>query len=146
MKTFTKILVTVIVALASATMVSCKDKIIPADKLPAAAQAFIKEYFPDTAISYAKKDYDFKTTYEAVLQNGAEIEFNKKGEWDKIDCKRAAVPAALIPAAISDYVNARFPGQAIVKIDKESYGHEIELSSDLELKFDKKGNLLHIDD
>ena len=34
----------------------------------------------------------------------------------------------------------------IVKIDREPYGHEIELSGGLELKFDKNGKLLHIDD
>ena len=33
-----------------------------------------------------------------------------------------------------------------VKIDKERYGYEIELGNDLELKFDKNGKLLNIDD
>jgi hypothetical protein len=34
----------------------------------------------------------------------------------------------------------------IVKIDREAFGYEIELSSDLELKFDKNGKMLEIDD
>ena len=133
--------------LASSTLVSCKDIIISPDKLPVAAQSFIKEYFPETAISYAKKDADLtKTTYEVTLQDGTEIDFNSKGEWDKVDCKRAAVPAALVPAFIAEYVQTSFPGQIIVKIDKERYGYEIELGNDLELKFDKNGKLLNIDD
>ena len=133
--------------LASSTLVSCKDIIISPDKLPVAAQSFIKEYYPETAISYAKKDADLtKTTYEVTLQDGTEIDFNSKGEWDKVDCKRAAVPAALVPAFIAEYVQTSFPGQIIVKIDKERYGYEIELGNDLELKFDKNGNLLNIDD
>ena len=146
MKTNKSILVTIVIALTSLTLISCSDRIIPSEKLPAAAQSFLKEYFPDSPISYVKKEADLTPTYEVVLQNGTEIEFNKKGQWDNIDCKRLAVPAALIPAAISEYVNANFPGQSIVKIDRETYGHEIEMANGLELKFDKKGKLLHIDD
>ena len=146
MRTISRILVTLVIALTSLTLISCSDRIIPSEKLPAAAQSFLKEYFPDSPISYVKKEADLTPTYEVVLQNGTEIEFNKKGQWDNIDCKRLAVPAALIPAAISEYVNANFPGQSIVKIDRETYGHEIEMANGLELKFDKKGKLLHIDD
>ena len=146
MKTIKSILMTIVIALTSLTLISCSDRIIPSEKLPAAAQSFLKEYFPDSPISYVKKEADLTPTYEVVLQNGTEIEFNKKGQWDNIDCKRLAVPAALIPAAISEYVNANFPGQSIVKIDRETYGHEIEMANGLELKFDKKGKLLHIDD
>ena len=131
----------------SAPLASCKDTIISPDQLPAAAQAFIKEHFPESTISFAKKDAELSgTTYEVTLQDGTEIDFNSKGEWDKVDCKRAAVPAALIPAFIAEYVQTSFPGQIIVKIDKERYGYEIELGNDLELKFDKNGNLLNIDD
>ena len=147
MKSLLRIFVALAAMLASSTLVSCKDIIISPDKLPAAAQSFIKEYFPETAISYAKKDAELsKTTYEVTLQDGTEIDFNSKGEWDKVDCKRAAVPAALVPAFIAEYVQTSFPGQIIVKIDKERYGYEIELGNDLELKFDKNGNLLNIDD
>ncbi len=147
MKSLLRIFVALAAMLASSTLVSCKDIIISPDKLPVAAQSFIKEYYPETAISYAKKDADLtKTTYEVTLQDGTEIDFNSKGEWDKVDCKRAAVPAALVPAFIAEYVQTSFPGQIIVKIDKERYGYEIELGNDLELKFDKNGKLLNIDD
>ncbi|MBP5521592.1 MAG: PepSY-like domain-containing protein [Bacteroidales bacterium] len=147
MKSFLRIFVALAAMLTSSTLVSCKDVIITPDKLPAAAQSFIKEYFPETAISYAKKDVELtKTSYEVTLQDGTEIDFDSKGEWDKVDCKRAAVPASLVPAVIAEYVETSFPGQVIVKIDKERYGYEIELASDLELKFDKNGKLLSIDD
>lgn len=133
--------------LAITGLVSCKDSIITADQLPATARSFIDEYFPETPVSYVKKDSELtKTIYEVVLQDGTEIEFDKSGEWDSVDCKRKAIPAALVPVAISEYVQSSFPGQMIVKIDREPYGHEIELSGDLELKFDKNGKLLHVDD
>lgn len=147
MRTFTKLFAAIAALFASASFVSCKDVIITADKLPATAQSFIKEYFPGSDISYAKKDKELtKTTYEVVLQDGTEIDFDSKGQWDKIDCKRATVPAKLIPDAIATYVQTNFPGQAIVKIDKELFGYEIELLNDLELKFDKNGRLVNIDD
>lgn len=147
MKTISKILVAVATLFVSSTLVSCKDVIITADNLPVSAQAFLKEFFPDNAVSYVKKDKEIaKTTYEVVLQNGIEIEFNSKGLWDNVDCKKAEVPAALVPAAIAEYVRTNFPGQVIVMIDKEPYGFEVELLNGLELKFNKDGNLIRVDD
>lgn len=128
-------------------IISCKDSIITADRLPDAARSFINEYFDENTISYIKKDRGLANiSYEVVLQDGTEIEFDKSGNWDSIDCKRNAVPAGLVPDAISEYVQVNFPGQLIVKIDREAFGYEIELSSDLELKFDKNGKMLEIDD
>ncbi len=57
----------------------------------------------------------------------------------------SAVPAAIVPAAIKQYVNATFPGMVITKIEKERYGYDIELSNDLELKFNHQGALLSMD-
>ncbi len=37
------------------------------------------------------------------------FEFDKNGNWDKVDCHHAAVPAAIIPASIANYVKANFP-------------------------------------
>lgn len=128
-------------------IISCKDSIITADRLPDAARSFINEYFAENTISYIKKDRGLANiSYEVVLQDGTEIEFDKSGNWDSIDCKRNAVPAGLVTDAISEYVQVNFPGQLIVKIDREAFGYEIELSSDLELKFDKNGKMLEIDD
>lgn len=128
-------------------IISCKDSIITPDRLPDAARSFINEYFAENTISYIKKDRGLANiSYEVVLQDGTEIEFDKSGNWDSIDCKRNAVPAGLVPDAISEYVQVNFPGQLIVKIDREAFGYEIELSSDLELKFDKNGKMLEIDD
>lgn len=128
-------------------IISCKDSIITADRLPDAARSFINEYFAENTISYIKKDRGLANiSYEVVLQDGTEIEFDKSGNWDSVDCKRNAVPAGLVPDAISEYVQVNFPGQLIVIIDREAFGYEIELSSDLELKFDKNGKMQEIDD
>ena len=123
------------------------DKIIPVDQLPATAKTFVKKYFPQATIEYATKDTEFMgTTYEVRLSDGTKVEFDKKGNWDNVDCKVKAVPASLVPAAIAQYVKAHYPNTVIVKIDKERSGYDIELSNDLELKFNSKGNLIGIDD
>ena len=57
-----------------------------------------------------------------------------------------ALPAAIVPAAIQQYVSTNFPGTVITKIDKERYGYEIELSSDIDLKFNYQGVLIGMDD
>lgn len=84
--------------------------------------------------------------YEVTLNDGTQIDFDKKGVWDKIDCEAGAVPAALIPGTIANYVKTNFAGAKVTKIDKERYGYEIELSNGLELKFNKAGQLLSMDD
>ncbi len=115
--------------------------------IAALACFFMKTNFPGQAISYAKIDKDFSgTKYEVRLNNGVELDFDKSGTWDKVDCNFSAVPANLVPASIANYVKTHFAGAKIVKIDKERYGYDIELSNDLELKFNKKGQLMNIDD
>ena len=57
-----------------------------------------------------------------------------------------AVPAAIVPAAIQQYVSTSFPGTVITKIDKERYGYDIELSNDIDLKFNYQGAIIGMDD
>lgn len=126
------------------TAVSCAhDRIIPVTQLPAQAQTFIKTHFADKTVAYAKQD---GAKYEVKFNDGAEVEFTRRGEWDKVDCKFTAVPEAIVPEQIKNYVAANHPGALITKIDKERYGYEIELSNSLELKFDRNFNIFDIDD
>ena len=129
--------------------VGCRadGRMIEPEMLPEAAKTFIKQYFPENTIIYAEKEVEIKgTTYEVRLDDGTKVDFDGKGIWDKVNCKIKAVPAALVPEPIAAYVNASFTGQQIVKIDKERYGYEIELSCDLDLKFNKQGKLIRVDD
>ncbi|MBR6715400.1 MAG: PepSY-like domain-containing protein [Prevotella sp.] len=123
------------------------DRIIPVEQLPAAAKTFVQKHFPKAAISYASKDFEFGgTRFEARLADGTEVDFDNRGNWDKVDCYMQAVPAALIPATIAQYIKANHPGTFVTKIDKERYGYEIELSNDLDLKFNRNGQLIGFDD
>lgn len=147
MKSIIKMMAVITALLFPVTLMSCSDKIIQPSQLPSKAVSFIEQHFPGIEVSYVKLDSGLmKKSYDVRLANGVEIEFNGKGEWDNVDCNNMPVPSVLVPEAIATYVQTIFPGQSIVKIDKEPFGWEVELSSDLELKFSKDGRLLTVDD
>ena len=120
------------------------DKPIPVEKLPAAARTFVDTNFPGKKILYAEKDWN---SYECRLDDGTKIDFTSKGEWKQVDCHgMSAVPAVLVPEAIKQYVETNFSNCMITKIDKERHGYDIELSNDLELRFNQQGALIGMDD
>jgi len=118
------------------------DRPITFQQLPQKAQQFITTNFKGVEVLSATVDDD----YEVYLANGTKVEFTLQGDWKEVKCPGSAVPAAIIPAAISKYVKTNFANSTIVKIDKKYNGYEVELNNDLELKFDKNGNFLAIDD
>jgi hypothetical protein len=119
------------------------DTPIPVEQLPVAAKTFVQTHFQGKKILYAEKDWN---SYECRLNDGTKIEFNRKGNWKKVDCHMTAVPAGIVPETIQQYVTSNFPGTVITKIDKERYGYDIELSNDIDLKFNYQGALIGMDD
>jgi hypothetical protein len=118
-----------------------------AQGLPEPINSFIAQQFPNASIVGVDTDNGVKgLKYEVVLNDGTEVEFDVNNQWDKVDCHMKAVPAALVPAAIANYVKTNFQGVAITKIDKELYGYEIELANDLNLKFSADGQFMGADD
>ena len=80
--------------------VMADDTPIPVEQLPEAAKTFVQTNFKGQKIVYAEKDWN---SFECRLADGTKIEFTKKGAWKKIDRKAAAVPEAIVPAAIQEY-------------------------------------------
>ncbi len=115
--------------------------------LPAPAREVVNKEFANTKVSYIKIDKDlFKsTTYEVQFVNGMEITFDKDGNWIEVDCQRSEVPAAFVPAQIKKQVNDMFPGEKVTKIDKELRYYEVELTNDVDLKFDKNFRIKEVD-
>ena len=138
-----KMLATALVCLMVSNSCLADDKPIPVEKLPAAAKTFVQNNFQGKTILFAAKDWN---TYECHLNDGTQIDFRKDGTWDKVDCNMAAVPVAIIPETIQNYVKANFPDTFITKIDKERHGYDVELSNNLELKFNQQGVLIGMDD
>ena len=123
------------------------DKAIDFSQLPAAAQSFIQSDFSTSEISFITKDTELlDTTYDVHFTDGTKVEFNSKGEWKEISCKKSEINLKYVPKQILSTVGSKWPKAEIRKIERYKQGYEIELSNRLELKFDKKFRLLEIDD
>lgn len=136
-----------IAAVCALLLAGCSDRPVAPAELPQPIQAFVKQYFPNQNISFAKKDWEWTGyQYDVILADGSEISFDTDNQWDKVDTKLNAVPAALVPAPISNYVAATFPAGVITKIDKEYFGYEVELANSIELHFNEAGMVTDMDD
>lgn len=144
-----KILFLAIALIASSlTFSAAADEAIQPSQLPKAARMFIAKFFPTDKVVKAEKDRDiFSVYYEVDLSSGAEIDFDAKGNWQEISCKKAqtAVPTPILPQSITTYVNSNYPGQYVAKIERKYNKYEVDLSNGVELIFDKDGNFLRID-
>ena len=115
--------------------------------LPQAARTTLTQHFAAVKLSYIKieKESLRGTTYEVRLDDGAEIKFNTQGERTEVERKGAGVPAGFVPKSIADYVQKSYPGCVVTKIEKARKGYEVELSNDLDLRFNKSGKLVGVD-
>lgn len=123
-------------------------KPIPFAQLPAKAIRFYKDHFVQADVSsvvlfskmFSKKEY---TVY---MKDGSKVEFDAKGEWEKVKMKTGTVPEKIIPAGIRDYVNTSFPDESIKELKKTKDRFEVELSNGVEIDFNRQGQFLRIDD
>lgn len=142
-----KILLIAITLIGMMSLVACDDQVVAPTQVPVEIQTFVQQTFPGQAITYAEKDLElFGYKYDVVLADGTQISFDTDNVWDKVKTVTSAVPATLVPAPVATYLNTNFPAVTIVKLDKERYGYEVELANGLELKFNKQGALMEMDD
>lgn len=88
--------------------------------LPATAQNFIKQHFPNNKITYVHRDDDRE--YKVQLDNNIKIDFEKDGTWDSVE-GHIDLPAslvALLPDKAKDYINQKYSGAMIIEIDNGS--------------------------
>lgn len=122
------------------------DKPITIGQLPQPAQQFINKHFNGKSVAIAKIESGIiERSYDVIFTNGDKLEFDRKGNWTDIDCKYSEVPAAVVPAQITDYVKKNHAGVKIIKIEREKNRHDVDLSNGWELTFDKKFNVIDID-
>lgn len=127
-------------ALFSFSFQSCQkefeEKLINFSELPQKAKETVNLHFSDMEISYVLEEgFLCCTSYEVVFNNGTELQFSRKGEWEEIDCKTNAVPLSLIPQEINDYVTRQHPGQYVIKIEHDHKHYDIKLDNQLEITF-----------
>lgn len=116
-------------------------------QLPAAARQVIVETFGQNKINHIKIDTDmYGTSYDVVLNNGTELEFDNRGKLTEVDAGRNGVPDKLVPAAIRDYVKTNYRKAKITSMQIERNHYEVEITGGLELRFDRNGRFLDVDD
>ncbi len=122
------------------------DKPIQVTQMPKAAQQFIKQHFADSKVALAKMENDLLSkSYEVIFTDGNKIEFDKKGNWEEVNCKFTSVPLQVIPQPIQQYINTNYPDTKVLVIERDSKDYEVKLSNRVELKFDLKFKLIDID-
>lgn len=124
-----------------------KERPISVDQLPKAAQEFVNTHFKDLTVAYVVADRDLvKEEYEIVFTDRTEVDFRENGEWKSVDRKYAALPEAIVPQQIRDYMVAqRYDNLEVRKIERKAYGWEVELSNGIEIEFDKNFKVVDID-
>ena len=125
------------------TLMADNDQVITFDRLPATAQAMLKQNFADKTPLAITADRD---DYKVMYQSGEKVEFDKKGNWKDIECKGSQVPANLIPAEIAASVSSKFPGATITEIDQDRRGYSVKLSNGLELEYNRNFQIVELDD
>lgn len=120
---------------------------ITAQQLPQEAQKFLKMYFAQNRVVAASQDKDVTDNdYTVILDNGIKIEFDARGKWESVKSHVGKMPAGVVPDKIQGYITEHYPSFGIEKIERKRYGYEVELTNDLDLKFDANGKFVGIDD
>lgn len=148
MKTF---IISLILALAAAVPAAASpdmgdDKAIHPSRLPKAALQTINTHMRGRKIALAKVESElFSKSYTVIFTNGEKIEFDGRGRWTEIKCKRSAVPATLVPARIAAYIRENYPDCRILETERDDDEYEVKLSNYLEVTFNKKFEVIDID-
>ena len=122
------------------------DEAIPPQRLPKAALATIRAHMPGRKIAIAKMESSlFSKEYTVIFTNGEKIEFDGRGRWTEIKCKRSAVPASLVPAPIARYIRANYPRCRILEIERDDDEYEVTLSNYVEVTFNSDFEVIDID-
>ena len=129
-------------------LIACdKEEIISTERLPEPAQEFIQKYFSNNNILQVKYEKDGREKrYNVLFNSGDRIEFYKNGEWKNIECIASEVPNEIIPQTINNFVQNKHPNKKIIKIEKEKRYIEIQLSNDIEIRFNKSYTFIGYDD
>ena len=139
-----------ILALAIATLVglqSCEkeDVMIPAAELPSEVISFLDTHFSGIEVRSVIKDYDNSTyEFEVYLSNGTRIELSRRGEWRNVENHLAGIPHSVVPNKILTYVEANYPDQMIVGIERDRE-IDVDLKSGMELVFNLSEDFVRFD-
>ncbi len=150
-----QILVSIVLALfvnsACAKDIMDRETVIEFNKLPQTAQQFLNNNFPGGGIlSIVVESEVMEKDYFVYYQDGTEVNFNGKGEWESVENEHSSVPDSVIPEAILKMIKSKHPDKVVTNISRDitgrDKGYDVELSNIIELKFDKEGRFIRYDD
>lgn len=150
-----KILAISLFSLVGITAISCNNdddsnvEVVNYDTVPENSKNFITEFFPNHTISIVEKNRitaENGAVYEVIFSNRDEVEFDANGNWVKVEAQgRNSIPTGFILPNIVNYITTNYPTTSIHQIEKKAFGFEVELTNDLDLIFDAKGEFVRID-
>ena len=135
------------IAALAVTPTMAEDVAITAQKLPKEAQKFLNVNYTQNKVVSAVHDRDLTDNdYTVILDNGTKIEFDASGKWESVKSRAGKIPAGIVPAKIAGYIAEHYPSAGIEKIERKRYGYEVELTTDLDIKFGSDGRFIGLDD
>ncbi|WP_413532255.1 PepSY-like domain-containing protein [Empedobacter brevis] len=124
------------------------SQLIEVNNLPAEGQKFVEKYFSGIGIEKIEKHNPAKVNgamYEVDFINRDEIDFDANGTWLKVEAEgNRPIPTGFILPSIVSYVKTNYPTFEINQIEKKYEGFEVELTNDLDLIFNSKGEFVRI--
>lgn len=130
-------------------IVSIADGKLSKDPLPENISSFLTTHFPNVKVAFYKIEKNILRieSYDVILTDGTDLEFDGNGVWSEIDGEKKALPLSVIPPQVLKYVNEHFPDQYVVCLEKKKRDRlEVQLNTGWELLFDKDFQIVNIDD
>jgi hypothetical protein len=120
------------------------DQRIDIANTPVEIETYVDTYFPGSAIINVRQDVDDnEVVFEVLLEGDIQLEFDEAKQIMEIE-SATALPEAVIPVGIRDYVYSNYADRAITDWELENGEQAIELDNELELVFDLEGNFLRL--
>lgn len=115
--------------------------------LPKEGAEFVQTYFKDQKVKDIYKiRTEGKNKYEAVLENGTEIEFTDRGRWTEVEGNNTSVPTGFLKEETVAYLKANYAGQKVTEIEKGQRFVFVTLANGLKLQFETEGKFSKIYD
>ena len=113
-------------------------------RLPQAAQTFLNQNFKGVKVTRIEIDRENGSvqSFETRLSDATKIEFSADGNLCSIENKRSGISKKFVSPKALQYLEINYPTAKILSCEKKPYGFELEISGNIELKFNSDGNFI----
>ena len=120
--------------------------------MPQSIKEYIHKHFKGYHISHYEKERDFiNYDHKVYVSNNRatfKMDFDKNGNVKSIESTddKTPLPKNVLPVKITQHAISKFPNTRIIEWNRNKNTQAVELSNDIELVYDSKGNFLHLGD